>query len=139
MAGIETALPHQDGNFAAAIDDLRGLLQEKFRRSERPGRRKHVTAMTGNVLAGTRRIALCPILDVFRDGQMGRGAPGEGSLDRLIHRVVHVGCPHDALGVCGHVHEQLIEVDILLMMRPNQVVEGMARNGQYRLAVKFAS
>jgi hypothetical protein len=34
---------------------------------------------------------------------------------------------HEVLVICGHVYEQLVEVDVLLMMGANQVVEGMAR------------
>ena len=49
--------------------------------------------------------------------------------------VVDVGRPHDALVVGGHVHEQLVQVHVLLVMGADQVVEGVAGDRQHRLAV----
>jgi hypothetical protein len=46
-----------------------------------------------------------------------------------------MGRPHDALVVGGNVHEELVQVHILLVMGADQVVEGMTRDGQDRLPV----
>ena len=45
---------------------------------------------------------------------------------------------HDALIVSGHIHEQLVEIDILLIVGANQVMKSMARDGEHREAVAFS-
>ena len=62
-------------------------------------------------------------------------ALGERGLDRLVDDVDDVRRPHDALVVRGDVHEQLVEIDVLLVVRADQVVEGVAGDRQHRLAV----
>ena len=42
---------------------------------------------------------------------------------------------HDALIELGDVHIEFVEVNVLLVMRADQVVESVARNRQDRLAV----
>ena len=49
--------------------------------------------------------------------------------------VVDVRRSHDALVVDGHVHEELVEVHVLLVVRADQVVEGVAGDREHRLAV----
>src|SRR5262249_22258827 len=93
--------------------------------------------MLRDILVGARGLVLGPVLNVFRNGKVGDRAPGEGRLDCLIDRIGGVTWPHDALVVDSNIDEQLIEINILLMMRPNKIVEGMARKGEDRLAVEF--
>ena len=92
-------------------------------------------AVAGDVGLGALLAVAGPVLDVLGDGDVGDGAPRQGGLDRLVHDVVHVRRPHDPLVVGGHVHEQLVEVDVLLVVRADQVVEGVAGDGEDRLAV----
>jgi hypothetical protein len=42
---------------------------------------------------------------------------------------------HDAFVENRNIHEQLVEVDILLVVHTDQVMEGMARDRKHRLAV----
>jgi hypothetical protein len=128
VAGMETTLADQDGDFGASIDDVCRDPQHGLRR-QGPGGRIHNTAVLRDILVGARGLVLGPVLNVFRNGKVGDRAPGEGRLDRLIDRIGGVTWPHDALVVGSHIDEQLIEINILLMMRPNKIVEGMARNG----------
>src|ERR1700683_755861 len=46
-----------------------------------------------------------------------------------------VSRPHDALIEFGYVHKQLVQIDILLVVRADQIVKCVARDGQHRLAV----
>ena len=62
-------------------------------------------------------------------------ATRQRGLDRFIHDVDHVGRPHDALVVRGDIHEQLVQIHILLIMRSDQVVKGVTGNGEHRLAI----
>ncbi|HSC30542.1 MAG TPA: hypothetical protein VLD17_02370 [Gemmatimonadaceae bacterium] len=66
---------------------------------------------------------------------MSNGAAGERRLDRLVHHVVDVRRPHDALIVGSHVHEQLVEIDVLLIMRSDEIVERVSRDRQHRLSI----
>ena len=45
--------------------------------------------------------------------------------------------PHDPLVVDGHVHKELIKVDILLGVRSDQVVERMAGDSEYRRTIQL--
>lgn len=60
-----------------------------------------------------------------------RGAAGE------IDHVLHVLRPHHAAVVDAHIHEQLVELHVLLRERVQQVVKPEARDGEHRLAVEL--
>ena len=68
---------------------------------------------------------------------MRDGAPAKGRLDRLVHNVVDVGRPHDALIVGRDVGEDLVQVHVLLVVRADEVVEGVSCDGEHRLTVAF--
>src|ERR1700734_3225582 len=68
---------------------------------------------------------------------MRNGSASQCSLDCLIDYVDKVGWTHHSLVVCSDIHIQLVEIDILLIVRADQVVKGMARNSQDRLQVAF--
>ena len=44
---------------------------------------------------------------------------------------------HDALVELGDIHEELVEINVLLIMSSDQVVKSMPGDGQHRLAVAF--
>ncbi len=56
-------------------------------------------------------------------------------LDRCIHDVDDVARTHHALVVDRDIHEDLGQVDVLLIVRANQVVEGVPGDRQHRLVV----
>ena len=58
-------------------------------------------------------------------------------LDRFIHDVDDVRGPHHALVVRRDIHKQLVQIDILLVVRSDQVVKGVAGNREHRLAIAF--
>ncbi len=82
-----------------------------------------------------RNVRRFPLLDVLGDIDVGDGVLREGRFDSLVHDVVDVRRPHDPFVVGRHVREKLVEADILLIIRANEVVKGMAGDGQHRLAV----
>jgi hypothetical protein len=53
--------------------------------------------------------------------------------------VLDVGGPHHPGGVDGHVHEQAIEIDVLLGVGVDEVVVVVAGDGQHRLPSSLAS
>ncbi len=64
-------------------------------------------------------------------------AAGERGLDRFVQNIDHVGRPHDALVVRRDIHKQLVQIHVLLVMRADQVVKRMARDGEHRLPIAF--
>ena len=60
-----------------------------------------------------------------------RGAAGE------LDHVLHVGRPHDARVVDAHVHEQLVELDVLLRVGVDEIVELQPSDGENRLAIEL--
>ena len=66
---------------------------------------------------------------------MAHGAVAEGRAAGQIGDVADVRRSHDALVIGGHVHEDPVQVDVLLGVGADQVVKGMAGDGQHRLAV----
>jgi len=68
---------------------------------------------------------------------MANSSACQRSLNRLVDYIDEVRRSHHALVVGGDIHIQLVEIDILLVMRADQVVKGMAGDGQDRLQVAF--
>ncbi len=66
---------------------------------------------------------------------MRDGPVAERRLDRLVDDIDDVIRPGDALVVGSDVHIQLVEIDVLLIVRADQIVEGMAGDGKYGLPV----
>src|SRR5437763_7425468 len=128
MSGRQAALSHPDGDPGAVVDHLSGQLQQR-RRWQGPGWRKQTAAMLCDVLARTLRPVRCPVLNVFGHSNMGHATPGERGLDGLIDHIVDVGWSHHPLVIHRYIYEELIEVDVLLLMRANQIMECMARDG----------
>ena len=56
---------------------------------------------------------------------------------RFIQNIDHVGWPHDALVVRCDVHKKLVQIYVLLVMRADQIMERMTRDGEHRLPVAF--
>ena len=53
----------------------------------------------------------------------------------LIDNAVNVCRPHNALVVNGDIHEQFVEINVLLIIRANEVVEREPGDGEGRLAI----
>jgi hypothetical protein len=104
VAGMETTLADQDGDFGASIDDVCRDLQHGLRR-QGPGGRIHNTAVLRDILVGARGLVLGPVLDIFGNGNVRDCAPGERGLDRLVDRIGGVARSHNALGVGGDINE----------------------------------
>ncbi len=62
-------------------------------------------------------------------------APGERGLDRFVDEIVDVRGSHDPLVEYRDVDEHFVEVDVLLVVRADQVVEGVAGDCEHRLSV----
>ena len=134
LRAAQAAAAGQDGDLRAGVDDAGGL-PATGRPPGRTGCRPSRLAVVGDVVAGTLGRRRRQFLDVFGDADVGDAAAREGGADGLIDDVGEVGRPHHALAVDGHVHEQLDEVHVLLVVRVDQVGEGVPRDRQHRLAV----
>ena len=66
---------------------------------------------------------------------MGNGMTSHGGADRFVHHVVDVRGPHDPLVVRGNIDIKFVQVHILLETRTDEVMEGMAGNREYGLAI----
>ncbi len=68
---------------------------------------------------------------------MGHATARQSGADGQLHDVLGVGRAHDPAIVDRHVHEQLVELHVLLGMGVDQVVELQAGDRQHRLAVQL--
>ncbi len=135
LRALEAAAAGQDGDLRAGVDEVGGLLQLVAAAAAATAA-ANTSALCSAMLALERGVVRAgPVLDVLGDRDVGDAAAAPGRSDRLVDDVVDVGRPHDALVVDGHVHEQLVEVHVLLVVRADQVVKGVAGDGQHRLAV----
>ena len=133
-ARIEASAACEYRDLRAFVDQRRGALERRLRR-ERMRRREDVRAVLLDVSRGAMTIARRPLLDVLGNAEMRDGASREGGLDRLVHHVVHVRGAHDALVELGDIHEELVEIDVLLVMRADEIVESVPRDREYRLPI----
>lgn len=62
---------------------------------------------------------------------------GQRGLDGFVDHVDDVRRPHDALVVGRDIHEELVEINVLLVMRADQIVEGMTGDCEHWLAIAF--
>jgi hypothetical protein len=134
LAGPIGAAADEHGHLLALVEEVGGLLQQLARR-QRTRRREGVAAVVQDVHLGAALGVRRPLLDVLGDGDVRHGAPAQRRADRLVHHVLDVGRPHDALVVQGDVHVDLVEIDVLLEVGADEVVEGVAGDGQHGLAV----
>jgi hypothetical protein len=77
-------------------------------------------------------IARIGVLEVGWEGDVGNAAVGQCGTDGEVGEIDDMGRAHDALVEAGHVLEQVIRVDVLLVHRPDQVVVRHARDRQHR-------
>ena len=68
---------------------------------------------------------------------MSHAAVGKRGAASQINDIFHMGGAHDAFVVNGDIDEQLIQRDILLGVRPNQVVKLQASNSQHGMMVEL--
>ena len=97
--------------------------------------RKKIGAVFRHICARPWDIIRLPLLYVLRHRDVRYRAPSKRRFDRFIDDVVHVGRTHDPLVERGDVHEELVEIDILLVVHADQVVESMSRNCEHGLAI----
>jgi hypothetical protein len=68
---------------------------------------------------------------------MSHGPSRDGGLDGLIHDIADMGGPHDPFVVGRDISKDFDQIDILLVMRADQIMKRMPRNREYGLAVAF--
>src|SRR3546814_3117444 len=68
---------------------------------------------------------------------MGRLAIGERGADGELDDILDMGRPHDPRAVGAGIHEQLVELNILLGVGVEEVVELQPGDRQHRLAVEL--
>ena len=119
----------------------RGLMEEIRRLAEqlrwryRMRRGEQIRTVFRNVATRARLIVGRPLLYVLWYRDVRDGASRERSLDRLVDDVHDVRGTHDALIVRGDVDEELVEVDVLLVMRADEIVKCVARDREHGLTV----
>ena len=134
FARAEAAASRQNRDLRAGVDDIRrGLHRPPAEAADR--RRVQVRAVLRDVGAGSLLVVTCPVLDVLRDRDVRDGATGSAVLIASSTTLYNVRRSHHALVVGGDVHEQLVEIDVLLIMRADQIVERVPRDRQHGLAV----
>src|SRR5665213_12381 len=134
LARAKAAASGENGNLGAGVEHIRCALQYRLGRQRVRGG-KQIGAVLVDVYARPVLVAHLPFLNVLGDGDVNDRASRQRRLDRLVHHVVHVRRSHDALIERRDVHEQLVEVDVLLVVHAYQIVKRVARNGEHRLAI----
>ena len=100
-------------------------------------RRADVRGMVGHISLGTLFGLEFLFLKIYWNRDMSHAAVGKRGAASQINDVFHMGGAHDAFVVNGDINEQLIQRDILLGVRTNQVVELQASNSQHRLMIEL--
>src|SRR6185437_14650580 len=134
VAAAQAAAAGHDGDFGAAVEDLGGF-GEALLGGQRMDGGVEVGAVVGDVGVGALIHVEAPLLHVFGDGDVAHAVTAEGGLDGGVDHVDDVGGSHDALVVDGDIHVELVEVHILLVAGADEVVEGVAGDGEHGLAV----
>src|SRR6185437_555342 len=75
------------------------------------------------------------LLNIFWDCDVTDSASRQGSLNGLVHDIIHMRGAHHALVVFADVHEELVQINVLLVMSADQIMKGMASNCQHWLTV----
>jgi len=124
-AGAETAASGQDDHPGAGIQQVGGLRQPRHRR-HRPVGFERVGAMAGNIRRRSRFVTARPLLHVFGNGQVRHRAATQRRFHRGVDDVDDMGRAHDPFAVRRDVAEEAVKVHVLLGLRADQVVEGVA-------------
>src|SRR6185312_14872029 len=114
-AGAETAAPRENGDLRTVVDQ-RSRLSQKLVCGSRLRGGKKIGAVFRHIGGGAFALGL-PILHVLRNRKVRNGAVAERRLDRFIQRIDDVIGTGDALVVSRNIHEKLVEVYVLLVMR----------------------
>ncbi len=89
----------------------------------------------GDVALGPVALAHGLRLHVDGDGNVRDRALVDRRADRQLRDCFHVRRAHDALVIAGYIHEELVELDVLLRKRAGNVLELHAGNRKHRLLV----
>ena len=114
-----------------SIDDVGGLTQQRFGGNGR-GRLLPVAAVSFDVGRAAHLLGDRPLLDVLGDADVRDAAAAIGGANGHVDDVDGVRRAHDALVELGHVDEELVEIDVLLIVHADQIVEGVAGDGEHR-------
>lgn len=85
-----------------------------------------------------RALIIGPFLHVFGNRNVRHGPARKRGFDGHIDDIQDMRRPIDLFVVSRHVDKRFIEIDILLIVRADQVMVGMAGNGEHRLAIAFS-
>ena len=94
----------QNGDLESGVDDLGRLLERPWR-WKRQGVLVNICAMLGDIGWRALVLALRPVLDVFRDGNVRHRPQCQRRLNRFVYHVGDVGRSHDALVIRRNIHE----------------------------------
>ena len=129
------AASRQDHDLLSAVQDVGGLREIRVVRQPRA-----VRLELGGV---PRDVPLRPLsvdlalLQVDRKGDMRYAAIEQCRPARQVRDVLDMCRPHDSRVVLRDIHEELVELDVLLREGADEVVKGHPRDRQHRLAVEF--
>ena len=136
-AGVERAAPGHDHDLLALVQDRGGARELVLGR--------HMRALGHQVRDMVRDVALRTVvgghllgLRVDRHGDVSDAPVGERRAAGEFDDVLGVGRTHDAAVIDAHVHEQLVELDILLGVGVQQIMVLKARDGDDGLAVELS-
>ncbi len=131
----ETTTSCQYRDLRSFVDDAGGMVELSLRRQ-----RKRITveiaAVSGDIRFRPRAIA-GPVLNVLGNRDVRNGPLGDRGLHGFIDDIADVLRTHDALVVGRDIHEQFVEIHVLLIVRPDEVVKRVARDRKYRLPIEF--
>ena len=94
-----------------------------------------VSAVMRHVCVAAVLVRDRPLLNVFRNADVRDAPPPIGGAHRHIHHVDRVRSAHHALVEDRNIHEQLVQVDVLLVVHADQIAEGVSGDGQHRLLI----
>ena len=134
LARVQAAAAREDGDLRTLIDDFGCRLQSGVRRDGYAAAYRSELCL--GMLADERTsFDGRPFLNVLGNRDVRDRAAGERGLDRFVQNIDYVGWPHDALVVRRHIHKELVQIHVLLIMRADQIVKRMTRDGEHRLPI----
>jgi len=131
---VESPLADEDRDLFPRVQHVRGAAQVGF--GGEPGApRADVRIVLRNV--PVRGLVVLLVLKVGRDVDVGHAAARERGAAGEVRDVGDVGGTHHSRVVDGDVHEQPVEIDVLLGMGVDEVVVGVPRHREHGLAVEL--
>ena len=137
LRGSERPPAGHDRHFGAIVDDVSRLCECRARGMAVEGAAQ--SPLWFGMLAPLRSCRTEPAIPECLSGCRCVRPPVVRSAvrNRLIHNVHRVRRAHNPLVKYRDIHEELVEIDILLVVHTDQIVKGMSGDGEYRLAIAF--